>query len=567
MANYSGSLVGTAPIQSSLDVIGIGFRPGAPVSPTGVLAAFSLAAASYTDEAPIAAVGTTSYSAKRLASESFGWLDWFNKLHFSTIIFNLGPVISTQVRTFTIYSSYLEETRTLNSITPTDAIGLTLTEPGATPLVWQPQDELEYQLTAVTDGPPTIEASYLFDFDTVDVLLPVVGVRVIPWQVEPTWEDPVIERLDWRTDVLRKFDGSEQRIQVREYPRQYWQFSFVASGRERRILESTVYQWAARSWALPVFSDGVNLEQPLNAGATAVPVETANLGYELGGLGIIIAADGTASEAFEVAAINSTSITTDRPLVSSWSPGSRIYPARIAKLTEPLQTTRRSRDVVQGVASFGVETGVAHSAAVETLYRGEAILELPPNLRDGLSFVWDPKTELLESPSGPDYLEDESDLVDTVQALRWTLGSRSEADELRAWLYARAGRARGVWVPTYAEDLVVVATISPTATNIDVEYQGLSVYVDGDVGRRDIRIELLDGTVFYRRTSAYVKVDDSTERLSMDSSLGITVFPEDIRLISWMSYCRLDADSVEISWESGHAAEVLTLLRSFRNDV
>lgn len=103
----------------------------------------------------------------------------------------------------------------------------------------------------------------------------------------------------------------------------------------------------------------------------------------------------------------------------------------------------------------------------------------------------------------------------------------------------------------------------PPVTGQDAELAGLQRILTGDQymtvqlayiarldrlqpGRRHIRIELHDGSVFYRRVTG-ASESQSSESLALDSALGVDVNPADVRRISWMMLATLAADEVQIA--------------------
>jgi hypothetical protein len=86
-----------------------------------------------------------------------------------------------------------------------------------------------------------------------------------------------------------------------------------------------------------------------------------------------------------------------------------------------------------------------------------------------------------------------------------------------------------------------------------------------DSGRRDLRIELNSGAVYYRRVTGSSTNDDGSERLSIFTALGVEVLPADIKQISFMSLMRLESDQVEFTYWTGESMESTNAMRSFRN--
>lgn len=505
----------------------------------------------------------------RLA-DAFGFLDWFNKIHLEYAVFNLGALVSTQVEQFYVFSSFFVP-RTLNSIGAVGDAGLTLTPPlGETyPQTYQPWEERIYTLTVDTDGPPSVEATYTFNFDNRSYTLEVTGQRVVPWFVPPNWQYAITERLEFRTDVMRHFDGSEQRAAIRgDSAHWIWGFRWNADGDTMRILENVLYQWSSRVWALPIFPQGAALDADLPQGATVINVDTSNLDYHADGLAIMHnLGSPEIVESVEIESVSPTSITAKRGTTRAWPGGTTyIYPARTARMTRTAKAQRFTHGHLYGQTEFRCTEPFTRTPISATTYRGYPVLESAPDWAQDPAIEYARKMVAIELGMAPGILDDQSGLAEPIIARRWTFATRQDIEDFRRWLFARLGRCRAVWVPTFNDDLIVNATIAAAGLNLDVKRAGITTYVAGDVHRRDIRIRTRDGQVYYRRASAYVEVDEATERLSIDTALGQVYDPIDFLQVSWMSLFRLDQDGIEIAHWTGDVATSVTVMKAPRNN-
>ncbi|PJF45334.1 MAG: hypothetical protein CUN48_19415, partial [Candidatus Thermofonsia Clade 3 bacterium] len=89
-------------------------------------------------------------------------------------------------------------------------------------------------------------------------------------------------------------------------------------------------------------------------------------------------------------------------------------------------------------------------------------------------------------------------------------------------------------------------------------------YVGAHPLRAAVRVELANGQVFHRRVTGITELDDQSEAVDLDSALGVTVAPNDIRRIMWMSLARLEADALEIHYESDSMARLQVTFRIVR---
>jgi len=502
-------------------------------------------------------------------SPMFGFLHWYNHIHIQFAELDLGAVVSSQEVPFYIFNAFFVN-RTLNDIIITNGDGLVVVSPVAgPPTVFAPLQELTYILQASADGPATIDAVITFDFDNRDYEMDVTGTRVIAWRWTPNWANGIRERLEWQTDAMISYNAKEQRRQLRINPRQFFEFTVDIEGQQRRIFENALYNWGARLWALPVWPDVARLMTTLADGVTTIPVSTATKSFTVGELIMLIAHDDSNHEALEITAVNANDVATTTPTVNEWGPGTKVYPARLASLESPFQLSAFFRNYGYGVASFRCDKGTTYTAATESvIYRTYPVLVDPPDGRnDDPSVGYERKAVDVDGQIGLIETVDEALIPYQIFGYRWMLLSRADVDYFRKFLFARKGRFKGMWVPTFTDDLIVVVTIGSAATNVDFEYAGLVSYAEGGVHRRDIRIKLKDGTIFYRRVSAPQTISPTVERMSIDTALGVTVDPEDVEMVSWMSLARLDSDSIEISWDAPHVAESVTVFRGYNSDV
>ncbi len=496
----------------------------------------------------------------------FGFADWYNRIHITPGAIDLGNVVGQQTANVVIWNAYTTP-KTLASIQDTNAEGITLTEPAATPLVYQPLRERTYTVVVGTDGPATIGATYLFDFiDANEPQLAIAGTRIIAWTWAPNWGEPMIERLDWLTDVLTAHDGTEQRIRLREYPRRALEFSFGAQGAQRRRLDVALYGWGARLWALPIWTDGQRLAADLLVDDLVVPVTTTDRDFTAGGLVMLLGEDG-GNEVVEIDSVEPGALNLVRPLLNAWPAGScTIYPARPARLPASHGFRRFTGDFVTGRVRMEVEDVNAWPAATETTYRGLPVLTTPPNWIGEIDQDLQRKLAQLDYGTGLRAFDDESGKPEIVQSYRWMLDGRDEIAAFRSWLYSRAGKFAACWVPTWVDDLVVVANIGAAATAITIENIGYTLQAAARVHRRDLRIELTSGAVYYRRITGSSEAGD-TEVLNIDTALGVLVTPTQIARVSFMALARLDADGVEINWFTGDTAEAAHNMRATGNVV
>ncbi|OKR64411.1 hypothetical protein BH599_30035, partial [Pseudomonas aeruginosa] len=235
-----------------------------------------------------------------------------------------------------------------------------------------------------------------------------------------------------------------------------------------------------------------------------------------------------------------------------WPAGSRLYPIRTAQLTEQPALTRLTDTLYSAQARFLVMDSSDWLEVMPTAtYRGWPVLDRRPEESEDLSLSYQRLLDVLDNETGLPQFADQAGVGFPVHGFRWQTEGREEHAALRSLLYALRGRQKAIWIPTHAADLVLVDTVAATSSVLDVELVGLARFFRADApGRRDIRIELYGGQVFHRRILDVSELNVDVERMAIDSALGTVVRPSDVARISFMTLCRQDSDSVQITHET-----------------
>lgn len=500
------------------------------------------------------------------------WLDdYYYRVHLSLEWIDLGNVVSIQTTPIQVWNAWFMP-RTLTAIDGLDE-GIAVSGQPAPPLLFAPLQERNYDLSVTPDGAPVLDTLLAWQFAHGEApQVRVTANRIIGWTFVPDWTDGVVERLTWATDILSSESMAEQRRALREAPRREFEATIPAAGRERQYLDMALFGWSARVWVLPVWPDIQQLAVGIPAGALSIPCATAHLDFRAGGLAMLRghdAGDVFDAEVVEVEAVGGASLTLKRATQRAWPAGTRLYPARSAQLREAPVLSRITDTLSMFDVAFRVvEPSDVPAAAPALLYRGRPVLAARPDESQDLTHEFIRLLAELDNGTAAPLVTDVAGRAMPVMLHRWIGGGRAERAAWRGLLYWLRGRQRAVWVPTHADDLTLV-DITPAATAIiDVAYLGYTRFAQARPGRRDVRIELANGTVLHRRITGSTEVSATVERLALDTAPGIELSPANVARICFMALCRLDSDSVEIRHitESQGVAQSEILLRGVRDD-
>ena len=554
----------TDPQQISNDLLAYTEQP-APAVPHAWLAASipggSSAAAALPITVPAAGVRTGALLHSYVD-------DFYNRIHVDPQHVDMGNVVSIQTFPVAVWNAHFVP-RSLVGFSGLEE-GLQLSGQAEPPVSFAGNQERSWQMAVTPQGNPVLDARVGWVFDNAEQ--PVVRItanRIVAWTFKPDWESGILERLSWLTDIHQSESLAEQRRAMRLAPRREWEANMLVEGRERQLLDLALFGWGARIWVVPVWPDIQLMTTELSAGVDFIPCATAHLDFRAGGLALLSGDSAFDYEVVEIDQVLSGGLQLKRDTQQGWLRGSRIYPCRTAQLIEQPDLTRLTDRLmsvdVHFLASESCEWPAQLPAAT---YRSHPVYEVRPDESEDLTQGFVRLMSDLDNRMAQPLMQDVAGIALPVTGHRRLLAGRAERAGWRSFLYAMRGRQQAVWVPSHADDLRLVSVVLQTQSYIDVENCGYSRFGLAQAGRKDIRIELRSGTVFYRRISSAQELSAAVERLVINAPLGQEVAPAAVVRISWMALMRLDADVIELEHQtdSEGIATSSVVFRGVRDD-
>ena len=394
-----------------------------------------------------------------------------------------------------------------------------------------------------------------------------MAIESLPaWPFEPNWSTSLTEVLEWLTDVMTSPSGSEQRRSLRYYPRRTFDFSIVADGDERSLLDNMLVTYGALRWHLPLWFDANFSTAAVAAGASTIGCLTAETSrMRDGGLAYLVGADVYDFEIVEIATIDSTTITLAAPTVRAWPAATRIHPVCVAQLTDqPSLSTRSDRLITTEVRFRMLEAGTAPTGTFDPdTYLTFAVLAMAPDRRVPLSADYERMLVEIDNMTSIPRQVDSAGRPFPLQQYAWVLEGRAQHNEFEALLQHLRGRAIPIWMPTFMEDFVLAEAIVDGADSILVERAGFALAGGPRWDRQDIMIET-DSEKIYRRITDVAVDSEGREILVLDTPIVGDFALTSVVRICFMALVRLNQDNIEIEHHTDTEG-VSTVLATFRS--
>jgi hypothetical protein len=367
----------------------------------------------------------------------------------------------------------------------------------------------------------------------------------IVWPWHP--ERGVIESLEWSTDVIEAKDGTEQRIQIRQEPRQSFEAQILVDDEtELARLRVAIAGWQHRLWGWPCWHEAVRLAAVLPAASSSIPSDTSASDFRDGGLAVVY----TSPDLYDVVtveSVESSSLALAGAVAHEHAAGALVMPLRMARMSGPARRDDYSFKATRYTVTMQVTDNTALTTEAAAMqYLGYDVLSdnlwmpgetMPRQIERALD-VLDPRTGAWATSARTDY-----PLITTDH--KWRLRTPAQAWAFRKWLYRRAGMLNPVWIPSRRHDLTLSVQPTASATTLeinDVNYRSLGLNVPGMM---HIAAFAADGSFVCRQITGATAGSSGRENLTINAGLGFT----GVAKISFLCLHRFAADKISMTWD------------------
>jgi hypothetical protein len=495
--------------------------------------------------------------------------DWYNHIHVLPSHMELGNLVSEQKRTVEVFNAF-NSIQTTTGILKKNAEGISVRnkvtqQPLSNKVTLAPFQSNLYQVAIDTNGPPVIDAQFLFQFDPEQPQLSITGNRVVVFPFMANWDKAITQEYQWKTDVLQAYDGTEQRFKLRSNPRQQFSFETLTEGLETNRLDALLWNWQSRVFAVPLWVDASLLTKPVAANQTTITVKTQHLNYQPEGLVVLI--KGQQVKALEIAQVTRNGLELKRVLNEPWPIGTIVCPALLARLPAQQTVSRLTAGITQASWSFESDGNETVQATLpkqgDETYRKHPVLAFQPNRSNPIDQQYLRLTSLLDNGINTATIDDHGKHPNIINSVEFILENKSQVTEFKNWLQQCAGRHKPFWMPTWQADLHSLELMAKGSRNMTIHNIGYAMHYQTQPGKQDVMILLRDGTRIYRHITGAVISDSNSQKelLTFEKPLNQSIHPKDILMLSYLGLCRLESDQVEFEWLTHDIARVVLKIR------
>lgn len=537
---------------ATLEGPGVSANLGAGQAAWGNSATAALGATMFTVAAGPVAV--SHYAATGQGSPGYYRDILYGHLHVFPSIIALGNLLDNQVRQVEVWNAR-DDAQTLSAVAAANPDGTVVSGTAMPPITFGAMESRFYDVSISALGAAALNAVFTWQFVAEQPTLTVTATRIIAMTFNPDWSEPPEEQLAWKTDVLRAYEGMEQRVQLLGKPRRSVTYTYVLEDAQQSSqFHSLVWGWQQRPFALPLWMDQGWLAADLAVGALAIPFTTpyADLAQDQP---VLLWASASSWEIVEIASFTASTLTLKRATRADWPKGTRVIPMRVARLPRALEWGRANTlsSTLRVEWALDAATGLGANRVLPSglpIYQGYEVLTEEPDWSLEVGEAAERDWEAVDFEVGPVAYDAHTSAPEFSRPFHWLIKGRDGIARFLGFLEARKGRQVPFWLPTYARDLE--QTQDAAAADVSLEFRDVhyATYLSQHPNRRDLAFFPQAGDPIFRRITASAKGDADREFLTLDQSFGQIRKAADWRCISYLTFVRMDQDTIRPVWET-----------------
>lgn len=489
-------------------------------------------------------------------ARSFGSF-FFDNVFISPARLDAGVVVPGDEFSFELWHSFTSP-KQLAGLTQTGAFGIELE--GVTSGSLASFESFDYKIS-LSQANGLVDFRAAFDFGVgsaysfnLTASMALAMPERIDWSTQPEMS------IQYLTEVIEAFDGTEQRIALRDTPRTSLSYMYSMTDEQQYRFDNKLAT-STGSMIVPLWPLQCQVSRPVHPGDTVIVLETINA--HVGASDTLLISEGDESEVVSIESVNGRTVTLKHLAKKTFSTNAVVLPARIAYPSDESNSTSLLRGFDQHTITFDLdEAQIQKPAPVDNFERlnSRPIFPFRPDRSKDVTTQYNRLRETLDPLIGARSIYDRA--RGTVKILGQTFTFFSEAERQRFEDFAELmNGAQGEFYmegPGQAFELsedVVVPTYK-----FKIKSSGYTNFANSHSLATNIAIKLYNGTTIYKTILSATTNPDGTETITTEE-LTNNLKTSDIETIVPLYLARFDSDDFRYIFDT---SEVSTITKNIR---
>ncbi|MBK5417750.1 hypothetical protein [Pseudomonas sp. TH31] len=489
-------------------------------------------------------------------ARSFGSF-FFDNVFLSPAVIDAGVVVPGAEFAFELWHSFTDA-KSLAGVSQTGAFGVDLQ--GET-------SGIIYSFTSVAYGVSLSQANGLidyaanFDFGTGSAYkfsliasMALVMPERIDWSTQPEMS------IQYLTEVIEAFDGTEQRIALRDTPRVSLNYMYSVTDDEQYKFDNKLGNIGG-SMIVPVWPLQCQLGMAVKPGDTSLVLTKMNA--HVAASNTLLISDGELSEIVSVESVAGGVMTLTAMVKNDFSINAIVVPAHIAYTSDESNSKSLTNSFDQHTVSFELdETVFIKPAPVDNFerYNSRPVFPFRTDFSDDVTTQYQRLRETLDPLIGARRIYERT--TGAVRIFSKTFTFFSEADRQRFEDFAEImnGAQGEFYITGPGRAFEISEDIFDATYKFRIKSSGYRNFGNSKSFAPAIAIKLYNGTYIYRTLVGAVSNSDGTETITTKETTS-NLKMQDIEYVAPLFLARFDSDEFRYIFDTN---EVSTITKNIR---
>lgn len=377
--------------------------------------------------------------------------------------------------------------------------------------------------------------------------------------------------LAWLTDIMKSYDGTEQRISLRSVPR--YSVSYLYTAFDSSIgayFDVTTHRAQSQKLMLPLWQHCLHMPSAMAAKDNILTLqEPMDLFYFLHAPYVAFWKNVTE---WNVYGINRLQIkdgygqlVLSDVLTEAWPVGTPFFPVTWAYLADESEKTyfaAHIRDIeinYEVLTSYFADLPAAIWQPEQTkylrTYRDRDLWLYPPAWANDLKESVKRNSTRLDNQSGFFTFDRHTTQPERSREFDYVLLNRQEIRDFIRFLFRCRGRAVPFWYPSWTADFELIGDAATGESVLTVSSSEYSKSYNTGGSKKNIILFMKNGTILPLEVAGYLTgLPGEGGRILLKSQLAMPVRRSEVKMISLLNLWRLDNDAVTLQYETSLTA-------------
>ena len=489
-------------------------------------------------------------------AKSFGSF-FFDNVFLTPTEIDAGVVVPGAEFGFELWHSFTDA-KALAGVTESGGFGVALS--GITSGTVHSFTSTPY-VVSLSQAKGVIDYTASFDFGTgsthsfnLTASMALVMPERIDWSTQPEMS------IQYLTEVIESFDGTEQRVALRDTPRCSVSYMYSMTDEHQYRFDNKLSA-SSGNMIVPLWPLQCQLSRAILAGDASVALETINA--HVMASDTLLISEGDESEIVSVESVADRVVTLTSMAKKTFSTNAVVIPARIAYPSDEANATSLLRSFDQHTITYDLdETQIHKPAPIDDFERlnSRPIFPFRPDRSKDVTTQYNRLRETLDPLIGARSIYDRASGTVKILGQTFTFFSEQERQRFEDFAELMTGAQGEFYIEGPGQAFELSEDLYGPTYKVKIKSSGYSNFTNNRSLAPIVAIKLYNGTTIYRTILSATGNPDGTETITTKETTA-TLKVSDIETIVPLYLARFDSDEFRYIFDTN---EVSTITKNIR---